>query len=64
MPYTDPIVLALLIVSLLSSLVFLWRRGLRHGRLAIMSFGMFYGLSTISAPPDQNTPMLQDAAYG
>ena len=48
MPYTDPIVLGLLVVSLLGSLAFLWRRGLRGGRLAIVTVAMFYGLSVIS----------------
>ena len=48
MPYTDPIVFALLVVSLIGSLVFLWRRGLRGGRLAIVTFAMFYGLAVIS----------------
>jgi hypothetical protein len=49
MPYTDPIVFALLVVSLIGSLVFLWRRGVRGGRLATVGFAMFYGLSVISA---------------
>src|SRR5678816_2473738 len=49
MPYTDPIVLALLVASLVGSLVFQWRRGLRGVRLAVVAFGMFYGLSVISA---------------
>ena len=48
MPYTDPIVLALLVVSLIGSLVLQWRRGLRGGRLAIVTFAMFYGLSVIA----------------
>ena len=49
MPYTDPIVLGLLVASLIGSLVFQWRRGLRGGRLAVVAFAMFYGLSVISA---------------
>lgn len=49
MPYTDPVVLALLVASLIGSLVFLWRRGLRGGRLAVVTVAMFYGLSVISA---------------
>ena len=49
MPYTDPIVLALLVLSLIGSLAFLRRRGVRGGRLAVTSFAMFYGLSVISA---------------
>ena len=49
MPYTDPIVLGLLVVSLLGSFVFQWRRGLRGGRLAVVAFAMFYGLSVITA---------------
>lgn len=49
MPYTDPIVLALLAVSLIGSLVFLWRRGVRGGRLAVTTFALFYGLAVISA---------------
>ena len=48
MPYTDPIVLGLLIASLLGSLVYLWRRGLRGGRLAVVTFAMFYGLAVIA----------------
>ena len=49
MPYTDPIVLGLLVVSLIGSFVLQWRRGLRGGRLAVVSFAMFYGLSVIAA---------------
>jgi hypothetical protein len=49
MPYTDPIVLGLLLASLLGSFVYQWRRGLRGGRLVVVSFAMFYGLSVISA---------------
>jgi len=49
MPYTDPIVLGLLLVSLIGSFVFQWRRGLRGGRLAVVAFAMFYGLSVIAA---------------
>ena len=49
MPYTDPIVLGLLIVSLIGSLAYQWRRGLRGGRLAVVVFAMFYGLSVIVA---------------
>jgi len=49
MPYTDPIVFGLLVLSLLGSLVFQWRRGLRGGRLAVVTFAMFYGLAVISA---------------
>ena len=48
MPYTDPIVLALLLVSLIGSLAYQWRRGLRGGRLAVVTFAMFYGLSVIA----------------
>ena len=49
MPYTDPVVLALLVGSLIGSLVLLWRRRLRGGRLAVVTVAMFYGLSVISA---------------
>jgi hypothetical protein len=49
MPHTDPIVLGLLLVSLIGSLVYQWRRGLRGGRLAVVSFAMFYALSVIVA---------------
>ena len=49
MPHTDPIVLGLLLLSLLGSLVYQWRRGLRGGRLAVVTFAMFYGLAIISA---------------
>lgn len=49
MPYTDPIVFGLLVLSLLGSLAFQWRRGLRGGRLAVVTFAMFYGLALISA---------------
>jgi hypothetical protein len=49
MPYTDPIVFGLLLLSLLGSLVYQWRRGLRAGRLAVVTFAMFYGLAVISA---------------
>ena len=47
MPHTDPIVLGLLLLSLLGSLVHQWRRGLRGRRLAVVTFGMFYGLAVI-----------------
>ena len=49
MPYTDPIVLGLLLVSLIGSLVYQWRRGLRGGRLAVVTVAMFYGLAAIVA---------------
>ena len=49
MPYTDPIVLGLLLLSLVGSLVYQWRRGLRGGRLAVVTYAMFYGLAVISA---------------
>ena len=49
MPYTDPIVLGLLLLSLIGSLVFQWRRGLRGGRLAVVTVAMFYGLAAIIA---------------
>jgi hypothetical protein len=49
MPYTDPIVLGLLLVSLIGSVIYQWRRGLRGGRLAVVSFAMFYSLAMISA---------------
>lgn len=49
MPYTDPLVLALLVASLIGSLIFLWRRGVRGSRLAVASYAMFYGLAVISA---------------
>jgi hypothetical protein len=49
MPYTDPIVLGLLLISLLASLAYQWRRGLRGGRLAVVTFAMFYGLAVIVA---------------
>ncbi|MFL5617349.1 MAG: hypothetical protein ACJ79A_03025 [Gemmatimonadaceae bacterium] len=49
MPNTDPIVLGLLLVSLIGSLIYQWRRGLRGGRLALVTFAMFYSLSVISA---------------
>lgn len=49
MPYTDPIVLGLLVASLIGSVVVLWSRGARGGRLAVTGFAMFYGLSVISA---------------
>jgi hypothetical protein len=48
-PYTDPIVLGLLLLSLFGSLVYQWRRSLRGGRLAVVTFAMFYGLAVISA---------------
>jgi len=47
MPYTDPIVLGLLIVSLIGSLLYQWRHGLRGARLAVVAFAMFYSLSVI-----------------
>ena len=49
MPYTDPIVFGLLILSLLGSLLYQWRRGLRGGRLAVVALAMFYGLCVIVA---------------
>jgi hypothetical protein len=58
MPYTDPIVLALLIVSLIGSLAYQRRRGLRGGRLAVVTFAMFYGLSVIAALGMHNVDVL------
>jgi hypothetical protein len=49
MPYTDPIVLGLLLVSILGSLAYQWRRALRGGRLAVVVLAMFYGLAMIGA---------------
>ena len=49
MPNTDPIVLGLLLVSLIGSLVYQWRRGLRGGRLAVVTVAMFYSLAAIIA---------------
>jgi hypothetical protein len=49
MPYTDPIVFGLLLLSLIGSLLYQWRRGLRGGRLAVVALAMFYGLSVIVA---------------
>jgi len=49
MPYTDQIVLVLLLLCLFGSLVYQWRQGLRGGRLALVTFAMFYALSVISA---------------
>ena len=49
MPNTDPIVLGLLLVSLMGSLVYQWRRGLRGGRLAVVTVAMFYGFAAIIA---------------
>jgi len=49
MPFTDPIVFGLLLLSLVGSLGYQWHRGLRGGRLAAVSFAMFYGLAVISA---------------
>jgi hypothetical protein len=49
MPYTDPIVLGLLLAALFGSLVYQWRRGLRGGRLVVVAFAMFYGLAVISS---------------
>jgi hypothetical protein len=49
MPYTDPIVLALLLASVLVSLVFQWRRGLRGRPLAVTAFAMVFSLGVISS---------------
>jgi hypothetical protein len=49
MPYTDPIVFGLLLLSLIGSLTYQWRRGLRGGRLAVVTLAMFYGLSVVVA---------------
>ena len=49
MPYTDPVVFGLLILSLIGSLLYQWRRGLRGGRLAVVTLAMFYGLAVIAA---------------
>jgi hypothetical protein len=49
MPHSDPIVLGLLLLSLLGSVVYQWRRGLRGQRLAVVTFAMFYGLAVICA---------------
>ena len=63
MPYTDPIVLGLLIVSLIGSLAYQWRRGLRGGRLAVVAFAMFYGLSVIVALGMHNVDVLYGLAH-
>jgi len=49
MPYTDQIVLVLLLLCLFGSLAYQWRQGLRGGRLAVVTFAMFYGLAVVSA---------------
>ena len=63
MPYTDPIVLGLLIVSLIGSVAYQWRRGLRGGRLAVVAFAMFYGLSVIVALGMHNVDVLYGLAH-
>ena len=63
MPYTDPIVLGLLLVSLIGSLAYQWRRGLRGGRLAVVTFAMFYGLSVIAALGMHSVDVLYGLAH-
>ncbi|HEX5830961.1 MAG TPA: hypothetical protein VFY16_08280 [Gemmatimonadaceae bacterium] len=48
MPYVDPIVLALLLIGLLASIGYQWRRGLRGRRLVVTVFAMFYGLTLMT----------------
>jgi hypothetical protein len=48
MPNSDPIVLALLLLSLIGSLVYQARRGLRWRRLVVTVFAMFFSLTVIS----------------
>jgi hypothetical protein len=47
MPYTDPIVLGLVVLSLVGSLVYQWQRGLRFRRLAVTVFAMLFSLTVI-----------------
>jgi len=47
MPYVDQIVLASLVASLIASLVWQWRRGLRGRRYLAGVFGLFYGLTLV-----------------
>jgi hypothetical protein len=49
MPYTDPIVLGLILVSLVASLVYQWQRGLRWRLLAVTVFAMFFSFTVIAA---------------
>jgi hypothetical protein len=49
MPYTDPIVLGLVLLSLLASIVFQWRRGLRGRLLGVTVFAMFFSLAVIAS---------------
>ena len=47
MPYVDQLVVAGLAASLLASLAFQWRRGLRGRRYLAGVFGLFYGLTLV-----------------
>jgi hypothetical protein len=49
MPYTDQIVLALMLLSLGASLAYQWRHGLRWRRLAVAVFAMFFSLTVMSS---------------
>jgi hypothetical protein len=48
MPHVDQVVLALLLVSLVGSLVYQVRRGVRGRRLAVTVFAMFFSLTVIN----------------
>jgi hypothetical protein len=48
MPYTDPIVLGLILASLIFSLGYQWRRGLRWKPLAVTVFAMWFSFGVIS----------------
>jgi hypothetical protein len=48
MPFSDPIVLALLLGSLFLSLGYQWRRGLRWRTLAVTVFAMWFSFGVIS----------------
>lgn len=47
MPYVDNLVLGLVLASLVGSLAYQWRRGLRSRRLAVTVFAMFFSLTVI-----------------
>jgi len=48
MPYTDPIVFSAILASLILSIGYQWRRGLRWRPLAVTTFAMWFSFGVIS----------------
>jgi hypothetical protein len=64
MPYVDNLVIALVLVALLGSLVYQWRRGLRWRPLAVTVFAMFFSLTVIISMAMHDVDVLWGLAHG